>query len=67
MRRCQRIGCTNILDSTRVGTQYCSPTCRREAARTRAFVSDGAASPQFWDAYRQIRRPSRCTMREATV
>lgn len=67
MRRCQRIGCPNSLDSTRPDARYCGATCKREAARTRAPGRDGSAAPAFWDAYRLVRRRSRCTTRETTV
>lgn len=61
MAQCQRIGCTNSLDHTRPDARYCGPTCKREAARQRSLSSDGTAAPGFWDGYRRVRRPRRCT------
>lgn len=60
MRRCQRIGCENTLDTLRADAIYCSRTCKREASRSRD-LSDGSSAPGFWDGYAQIRRRSRST------
>jgi hypothetical protein len=57
-RRCQRLGCGNLLEGRRKDARYCSETCKREAARSRD-LSDGSAAPSFWERYRALRRPSR--------
>lgn len=67
MRRCQRIGCENSLDHLRSTADYCSRTCKREAARARAISRDENGAPGFWHRYALIRRPNGCRTRHTAI
>lgn len=56
MRRCQRIGCENSLAGLRADAKYCCTTCRREAARSRAFSGPESWGGFDWLRYARIRR-----------
>lgn len=67
MRLCQRIGCENSLEHLRADAQYCGPTCKREATRSRALTHEKTPAGGFWRAYTLIRRRRRRTIAHAAV